>query len=353
MRFDGEASSWNHAAAPQSSTTQKRRGWLPLAAVRPDYDLIPLNGDRLITSGIRRRPATGTISAVAFRAELRPSSREVISHLLSSEASVVARSRILGGMSVDDYEALGERASVWSMDSATAAAASVLGMPVAEAGSGALVDGLRFDTVGLCEHELITAVEGQQVSTAAEVRSALAGRNSAQLTVLGGPSDRKKSRTVRLVRHSDGAWGIRVITAERVLAHGLDARFELPEDLRGPSLGLACALSIIDAYTGGDLVGSGTLVATGTVDMAGRVGGVGAIEYKARAVRAHPHVRRFIVPAESASDVEDARRVLGGRVEVVAVTTLAEAVEVVSGRTWRVGKVVPRSADRRASTVLQ
>ena len=183
---------------------------------------------------------------------------------------------------------------------------------------------------------------------ATDVRAALSGRNTAEFSVVRAGDD---AISIRVARHNDGAWGIRLITAGRVLQHGISARFELPDDLRGPSLGLACALSIIDAYSGGRLAGSGTVVATGTVDLAGRVGGVGAIEYKARAVRAHAHVRRFVVPAESASDVEDARRVLGSRVEVVAVTTLSEAVDLLGGPAWRSRKGGARSADRVPGTV--
>lgn len=349
MRFEGDGGSWNHAAVPPVPAPRRRRGWLPLAAVRPDYDLIPLNGRRLLTEGLHRVTPSGTICAVAYRAELRPSSKEVVTHLLDRDAAVLSRTRITGGLSVDEYEAAGERLSAWSMDSAVAAAASVLGRHVQESGSGAAVEAVRQDTLAVRAGDVIVAVDDRAVSTATEVRSALAGRNEVQLSILRDEAGTPE--TVRLLRHDDGAWGMRVITAARVLQHGIAARFDLPEDLRGPSLGLACALSIIDAYTGGRLAGSGTVVATGTVDLAGRVGGVGAIEYKARAVRAHEHVRRFVVPAESAADVEDARRVLGGRVEVVAVTTLAEAVDLLGGLAWRSRRVGGRSADRGPSTV--
>ncbi len=353
MRLEGVGGTWNHAATPQDSelpvpSARRRRGWLPLAAVRPDYDLIPLNGRRLLTEGLTRSTPTGSICAVAYRAELRPSSREVVSHLVSRDSAVLSRARITGGMAVEEYEAHGETIAAWSMDSALAAAATLLGRHVDESGTGAVVEAVRSDTLGLRAGDQIVAVDGQAVSIATDVRAALAGRNAVELSV------RRRTDqpiSLRMARHDDGAWGIRVITADRVLRHGIAASFDLPEDLRGPSLGLACALSIIDAYTGGRLAGSGTVVATGTVDLAGRVGGVGAVEYKARAVRAHAHVRRFVVPAESAADVEDARRVLGGRVEVVAVTTLAEAVDLLGGPSWRSRKGGTRSADRVPGTV--
>jgi PDZ domain-containing protein len=348
MRFDGGPNAWSATPVPPAVTPRRRSGWLPLAAVRPDYELIPMNGIRLDLNG--RQPATpaADICAVSYRAELRPSSKEVLSHLFTRHASVMARTRITGGRSVEDFEAAGAEEATWSLDSATAAAAALLGYQVRESGGGALVDAIRYDTVGVNIRDIVVAVNGQPVSTATGLRSALAGRKEVQLALLRTlPNGRPDApHTVRLARHPDGTWGLRVVTAARRLQHDLTAHFDLPEDLRGPSLGLACALSIVDAHSGGMLAAGGTVVATGTVDLAGRVGAVGAIEYKARAVRAHPHVRRFVVPAESAADVDDARRVLGGKVEVVAVTTLAEAVEVLHGPVRRSGKLVHRSADR-------
>lgn len=355
MRLDGGSNAWNHAPAPPAVRPSQRSGRLPLAAVRPDYELIPMNGAGLRLGGEPVPAPAGDICAVSCRAELRPSSREVLSHLFTRHASVMLRARITGGRSVDDFEAAGAEDAAWALDSATAAAASLLGHPVREVGGGARVDSVRLDTVGVAEGDIVIAVDGQPVSTAVELRSALAGRTAVQLSLLRTLPDASPDapRTVRLARHPDGTWGVRVVTAARRLEHDIDARFELPEDLRGPSLGLACALSIIDAHTGGSLSANGTVVATGTVDLAGRVGAVGAVEYKAWAVSAHPHVRKFLVPAEVPADVEDARRVLGGRAEVVAVTTLAEAVKVLQGPVRRSGKLVHRSADRWTGAAMR
>ncbi|HTZ45732.1 MAG TPA: S16 family serine protease [Jatrophihabitans sp.] len=354
MRFDGGRNGWTPPpAAPVAP--ERRSGRLPFAAVRPDYELIAVNGERLLLDGRPARQPIGRICAVSYRAELQPSAREVLSHLVTRHSAVVSRARITGGRSVEDFEAAGAEDAVWSLASATAAAASLLGQHVREVGGGALVDAVRVDTTGVAERDIVVAVDALPVSTAAELRTALAGRNEAVLTVLRSGADGRPDapRTVRLHRQPDGAWGIRVVTAHRQLEHGIRAEFDLPADLRGPSLGLSCALSIVDACTGGTLAGGGTVVATGTVDLAGRVGGVGAIEYKARAVAAHPDVRRFVVPAESPEDVEDARRVLGGKAEVVAVTTLAEAVEVLRGLARRSGKLAHRSADRWPGAVMQ
>ncbi|HEX8304672.1 MAG TPA: S16 family serine protease [Jatrophihabitans sp.] len=352
MRFDAGQTTWNLPSPLRAPAASRRRGRLPVAAVRPDYELIPMNGSRLETPGLERGAPAGAICAVSYRAELRPSTWELLSHLVDPQAAVVARSRLTGGRPVDEYEAAGLDDSMWSLESATAAAAGLLGEPVRELGRGAVIEALRDDTPGLRCEDVIIAVDGRTVETAVHLRGALAGLDSAELTVLRGSARPGSLSKVKISRHPDGAWGIRVVTADRVLRHGIDARFSLPGDLRGPSLGLACALSVVDAFTGGRLAAGGVVVATGTVDMTGRVGSVGAIEFKARAVRAHPHVRRFVVPAESGADVDDARRVLGGRAEVVAVASLAEAVEVLCGFRWRGRQVTHRSPDRQwVSTV--
>lgn len=349
MRFDAGQASWNLPTPLRAPAPSGRRGRLPVAAVRPDYELIEMNGSRLQTPGRDRPAPAGSVCAVSYRAELRPSAREVLSHLIDPHASVIARSRLTGGRPIDEFEAAGLDDSNWSLESAIAAAAVVLGEPVREVGRGAVVQALREDTVSLRCNDIIISVNGQTVTTAVQLRAALAGLDSAELTLLRGSQPNQQGTLLEsaISRHSDGAWGIRVLTAGRVLRHGIEASFNLPDDLRGPSLGLACALSVVDAFTGGRLAAGGTVVATGTVDLAGRVGAVGAIEFKARAVRAHSHVRRFLVPAESGADVDDARRVLAGRAEVVAVATLAEAVEVLCGFSWRGKQSTRRSPDRQ------
>ncbi len=345
MRFDGGQGTWTPTVKAKVAT--RGRGRLPFAAVRPDYELIPVNGTRLNTPGHARRAPIGSINAVSYRAELRPSALEVLSHLMDPQAAVIARSRLTGGRSVDEFEAAGLDDSAWSLDSAIAAAAAVLGRDVQESGGGALVQAVREDVVELACDDVVTAVDGIPVTTASGLRSLLAGLDTARLTVRRAAdlSRAEAELTLPVARCTDGTWGIRVVTASRVLEHGLSASFNLPEDLRGPSLGLACALSIVDAFTGGRLAAGGSVVATGTVDLAGRVGAVGAIEYKARAVAAHPQVRRFLLPAEAHDDVEQARRALAGKAEVIAVATLAEAVHVL-GSGSRNTKAMRRSLDR-------
>jgi PDZ domain-containing protein len=345
VRFDAGQGPWTPTIKTRVATRGKGR--LPFAAVRPDYELIPVNGTRLHTPGHARQIPVATINAVSYRAELRPTAVEVLSHLMDPQAAVIARSRLTGGRPIEEVEAAGVHDSAWSRDSAIGAAALILGHDVQETGGGALVQAVRDDVVDLRREDVVTAVDGTSVATASQLRSLLAGLDTARLTLRRAADTSRPAAelSLRVSRCADGTWGIRVVTAARVLSHGLAASFSMPEDLLGPSLGLACALSVVDAFTGGRLAAGGSIVATGTVDLAGRVGAIGAIEYKARAVAAHPQVRRFLVPAESDVDVELARRELAGKAEVIAVATLAEAVQAL-GSGLRTTKAMRRSLDR-------
>lgn len=311
----------------------RRRG-LPIAAVRPDWELLPLNGARLRTPGHDRPQPAGAICAVAYRLELRPSVTEVLAHAVDPQSALVRRSRITGGVPVEEYEAGGGAGSADALESATAAAAALLGHPVTEHGRGALVEAVRRDTTGLRQGDVIVGAAGRRIDTAGQLMRALADVRSVQLDVLRDPFPGAGSPHVgvRLDRHPDATWGIRVSTAGRTLEHGLAAEFDLPGDVRGPSLGLASALSIIDAYTDGQLAAAGHVVATGIVTKDGRVDGVGAVEYKARAVAAHPRVSFFLVPAEVPEDLSTAERILAGRAKVVPVNTVEQIVSWLRNR---------------------
>jgi PDZ domain-containing protein len=252
----------------------------------------------------------------------------VLVHLLDLRSKVLPRRRITQGMPVEEFEAAGSVQTAHSLESAIAAAARHLGGAVVETGGGARLIDVRPDTGGVQSGDLVVGVDGTAINTARELEAALAERNTAAVDVLADPFPAAglAQRTVTLARHDDGKWGLRAVTSARAVRHECRAEFDLPADVRGPSLGLACALAVVDAYTDGRLAAGGHVVATGTVDLTGRVGSVGGIEHKARAAAAHPQVRRFLLPAEVDEDVRVARRVLDGRAEVVPVSTLADAV---------------------------
>ena len=123
-----------------------------------------------------------------------------------------------------------------------------------------------------------------------------------------------------------------------IIGVDLGLRYKIPvnisintNDISGPSAGLAITLAIIDALTPGRLTGGKRVAVTGTIDPNGNVGEIGGLPQKALAARAS-HAQILIVPhcsdAGCRGDVAVARKRVGKNVEVVEVSTLAQALKV-------------------------
>ncbi|OWY61490.1 hypothetical protein B7486_63515, partial [cyanobacterium TDX16] len=91
----------------------------------------------------------------------------------------------------------------------------------------------------------------------------------------------------------------------------------------GPSAGLAFTLALLDELTPGSLTGGESVTATGTMDLVGRVGPVGGVKQKTAAVRRAGDTL-FLVPPD---ELAEAQAAAGDDLEVVAVSTLDEALE--------------------------
>jgi len=91
----------------------------------------------------------------------------------------------------------------------------------------------------------------------------------------------------------------------------------------GPSAGLAFTLAVLDVLTPGELTGGNRVAVTGTMRLDGTVGEVGGAAQKAVTVR-NAGYEVFLVPSAEHADVEAA---VGGDLQVIAVDTLAEALD--------------------------
>jgi len=98
----------------------------------------------------------------------------------------------------------------------------------------------------------------------------------------------------------------------------------------GPSAGLSFVLALIDILTPGELVPAGGAAATGTIGSDGQVGQIGSLIQKVVAVK-QSGVRYLLVPtAQGEVAIERARQIAGSDVEIIAVSTLDEAVQVLA-----------------------
>jgi PDZ domain-containing protein len=123
--------------------------------------------------------------------------------------------------------------------------------------------------------------------------------------------------------------------ARAIIGIQLAPAFHLPRDIQidtqnivGPSGGLIFALAIYDAFTPADLTGGHIIASTGEIvfDSKGQaiVGIIGGIQEKVRTALAHD-ADIFLAPAEQAAD---ARKVAPKSMRVIAVHTLAQALDI-------------------------
>jgi PDZ domain-containing protein len=153
-------------------------------------------------------------------------------------------------------------------------------------------------------------------------------------------------RTVRLASLPAGDNGTSPCTSARAKGFlGVETAtqqdFSIPlavsintQDIGGPSAGLAMTLGVLDALSGGHLVGDKTIAATGTIAPDGAVGDVGGVPQKTIAVeRAGATV--FLVPPQ---ELAAARSKATPSLHIYAVSTLAQALSVLE----RLGGRLPR-----------
>jgi len=146
---------------------------------------------------------------------------------------------------------------------------------------------------------------------------------------------RAPAGSVRVTYRREGRVGSTTIDrdgSQRLGIIAAPARVGMPEPLRvdlvklsgrGPSAGLAYALTALDLLTPIDLARGRTIAATGTIDENGNVGPIGALRAKSIAAR-RDHADLFLVPAGEPS--------ASLAVPVTTVRTLNDAVAVLLRR---------------------
>jgi len=202
---------------------------------------------------------------------------------------------------------------------------------------------------GIKCNDLITAVDGKRVDSAAQFSKLLAPlRPGTTVKLTDHPDGGKvaKQVTARLATPPRQLVQAGVLTGRAYLGVGVSTQvaLKLPfpvsieaGSIGGPSAGLAFSLAIIDALSGGKLTGGHVVAATGTISPDGQVGPVGGVREKTIAVeRAGAQV--FFVPV---AEYSDALSVASKSLHVIAVPTLSQALRDL---TQHYGGVLARKA---------
>lgn len=304
-------------------------------------------------------PDAGEIAFATVSVEGRLNLLQALSGWWDSSIDVVDEDLILGGRTQQQSDAVNQILMNDSKDIAIQLALTKLGLaspfgavvvddlpdgdgPGAVGGDGATdrQDGPDGPAVALHTGDVIVAVAGAPVATAADVPAALRDAEigaSVEVSVQRGAADERgivraetavETLSVTVGQHDGGATlPYRLRDAVRSTYKG-DVTIDSGQ-VGGPSAGLAFTLGVIDELTQGDLTGDTKVAATGTVGLDGVVGPIGGIQQKAVAA-SRAGVELFLVPDTLPdSELEKARK-LGKGVELVEVGSLDDALEALA-----------------------
>lgn len=189
--------------------------------------------------------------------------------------------------------------------------------------------------------DVITSVDGKSVRTTEELQAALRRHKVGDTVKIGvrRGTETKEFSVSTVVSGSSGSLGNEA--RHPVIGVTIEQSFKLPfkvsikaDDIGGPSAGLMFALAIVDLLDPADLTGGRVIAGTGTIDAKGRVGAVGGVSQKvqgARCIHMPPTNKKcasatvFLVPKEE-GEINDAQEASRGRMRVIAVSSLKEAV---------------------------
>jgi PDZ domain-containing protein len=218
---------------------------------------------------------------------------------------------------------------VQSKDTAVLVALQKLGYDLGSDGAQVVevVNGMPADGV-IQPGETIVAVDGQPITTTAQLRDAFGAHKPGDTLALDlqGTDGTPRTTNVTLGENPDKP-------GSAFLGVSLQDRVHLPFDVTvdsgrvlGPSAGLAFTLSILDLLTPGELTGGQRVAVTGEIRPDGSIGPIGGVKEKVVTVR-RAGIKTFLVPQDN---YDEAKAKAGDSIKVIPVSTLDDALKVLS-----------------------
>jgi PDZ domain-containing protein len=286
------------------------------------------NRPRVEVTGVETFPTRGELRLTTVsvtRADVQLTLPEAVLSYWLGAREVLPRSAVYpAGVSVTEIQAREQQLMDTSQSAAVAAALRAAGQSVLEYPMVVGVSATGPAKDELHQGDFILKVDGEPVSSIADVLAAIAAHEVGEEVVFTVMHDKvEEQRSVTTVaantRPGDPVVGI---TLDVGYSYTPRVSFQIDREIGGPSAGLMFALAVYDLVTPGELIAGRSVAGTGTIDGGGGVGRIGGIQEKiAGAERAGATV--FLVPAANCSDVAG----LTTPIRLLRVDTLAQAVE--------------------------
>lgn len=273
------------------------------------------------------------MTTVAVRTQL--SLAETMRRWLASDDTIVPVEQVIPSDSTPEEVARRNAAAFAASESnATVAAMGHLERPLETTVYEIAEDAPASGT--LRDNDVITAVDGAEVTLPADVADAVAEFDpgeSVELTVRRGreeitetvtlgefPEDRESDAAAEDAGESDRAYlGVTMVAQP---AGDVQVRYNL-KDIGGPSAGLMFSLAVVDKLSPGELSGGHFVAGTGTISAAGSVRPVGGITHKIAAAQ-DAGADVFLVPSGNCR--EALSRDYDGDIDLLSVDSLEDAV---------------------------
>ncbi len=224
----------------------------------------------------------------------------------------------------DDEQSAADMAD--SQQEAVAAALGELGIDYTSIVTvGEVIDGYPAEAV-LEQGDQILTVDGDPVDGVGELSAALADAGAGTQVELGiiRDGDEQTVEIAPVASEDDPDMVLIGIGTAATYDFPFEVKVNLG-DVGGPSAGMMLALGVYDKLTPGALTGGERIAGTGTISADGEVGPIGGIRQKMYGADT-AGADWFLAPVENCDEVVG--RIPGG-LEVFAVTTLDDALEVV------------------------
>jgi PDZ domain-containing protein len=312
---------------------------VPYVIVSPG-DATPLDGRIVMVSGAPTHPHRGRVLYLTVQITTQdPNLYRYLFATLDGSVSVEKKQDVLGCASYSADARLNDLLMRDSQDSAKEVALRHLGYPVTHTGDQVLVADILCG--GPSDHrlqvgDLVTAVDGHPVSTAAQVRPFVVAHHPGdpiRVTVRRGNAT--VDVTVRAGRRANAAF-LGIVTQTLSLWQFPIAVKIDTQRVSGPSAGLAFTVALINDLTATDLTGGQPVAVTGTIDPSGAVGAVGGVAQKAITAQRNGAVAILVPKGEE----KDARN---HGVRVIPVATIDDALTAL-----RALRSAPTSSHRAA-----
>ncbi len=255
---------------------------------------------------------------------------------LDDDVDVLPEERVRGDRSAAESRRYNAQLMDTSKLVAIAVALDHLGHDVGIRTSGTvvrqIVDGSPAAS-GLELDDVVVDVDGAPVDAPGEIGTLLqvGGPGAEHVLTVERPAGSGTRAEVRLRTIADPNDATRAVIG--IAPEDRIVGFDFPVDVTidsgsvgGPSAGLAFTLAVLDVLTPGDMTGGHRVAATGTMSLDGTVGPVGGGAQKAITVR-NAGYDVFLVPSD---EFDEVRVTVGDDLQVIAVDTLAEALDALA-----------------------